>query len=115
VTITKNRYNLHCGQLRDLSREAAVQLLEAKDRENPDWIKTLCKRPERRSWFSFSLFSLDDLVNGVCIAVLICLLISANATRMTVSAAGLFLTQEQSAETDSSASQLVFEEEHDEQ
>ncbi len=104
-TFGKN-YGTYCQQLRTASGEAAGTLLRQKDRDNPAWMQQLCHRPEQTSWFSFPSFTMEDLVNGVCIAVLACLLITANSTKLTLSAVKTVFTQEQPAD---SISMALFE------
>jgi len=74
---------------RDASRENARRLIEKMDRNDPLWMDRIASSA-RQSWFDWSeSFFASILPQTVCLAVIVCLLISATSTRITLKAATL--------------------------
>ncbi len=110
-----NQYNSLCWRLRMKTNQAAADFLEIKDRENPAWIANSCPVSNERSWFTWFSVSMDDLVSGVCLATVACMLISATAThRLVIQTADLMLMHEQTPALTSSKPDPFLDDNHNE-
>lgn len=70
---------------RDESLEQARKILRQQDCENPNWMEVPLSPPRNALTWGESFFP-NFLVQSVCTAVIVCLLISATTTRLTAKA-----------------------------
>ncbi|MBN2329161.1 MAG: hypothetical protein JXR73_18625 [Candidatus Omnitrophica bacterium] len=92
-------------RLREDSQDQARTVLMHMDQRRPSWVED-CIAPRRKPWFSFGKINgLELMTQTACLAVIVCLWISASSVRLTADAVSLAI------KTDLQSEQVVSREE----